>query len=64
VSFALVHFLVAFSMAYLLTGSIAISSALALVEPLVNMLAYYVHERIWGRLRRPGREQQPAAAPA
>lgn len=51
-SFAVVHFSVAFSVAYLLTGSAAISSLLALVEPLVNTFAYYLHERLWnGRHR-------------
>jgi uncharacterized membrane protein len=54
VTFAIVHFTVAFSVAYLLTGSIAISSALALVEPMVNTVAYFFHERAWeaaGRLK-------------
>jgi uncharacterized membrane protein len=49
-SFAVVHFTVGFSIAYLLTGSVAISGALALVEPLVNTFAFYVHERVWQRL--------------
>jgi uncharacterized membrane protein len=49
-TFACVHFIVAFSIAYLLTGSIAISSALALIEPMANTVAYYFHERMWRRL--------------
>lgn len=60
ISFAAVHFSVAFSVAYLLTGSIAISSALALLEPLVNTVAYYFHERLWQRLS--GRIAAPAGA--
>jgi uncharacterized membrane protein len=59
VSFAMVHFAVAFTVAYLLTGSIAISSALASVEPIANTFAYYAHERFWHRLRR-----RAVAAPA
>ncbi|GAA0568000.1 DUF2061 domain-containing protein [Caenispirillum bisanense] len=47
VTFAIVHFTVAFTVAYLLTGSIAISSAVALVEPAVNTVAFYFHERAW-----------------
>lgn len=43
----MVHFTVAFTIAYLLTGSVAIAGALALVEPLANTFAYYVHERVW-----------------
>lgn len=46
-TFAAVHFTVAFSVAYALTGSFAISSTLALVEPAVNTVAYYIHERVW-----------------
>jgi uncharacterized membrane protein len=52
VTFAAVHFTVAFTIGYLLTGSVAIASALALVEPLANTVAYYFHERLWARLSR------------
>ena len=50
ISFAAVHFTVAFSVAYLLTGSIGIASALALVEPMANTVAYYFHEKLWQRV--------------
>lgn len=50
-TFACVHFTVAFAVAYALTGSVAISSALAVVEPLVNTGAYYLHERVWSVLQ-------------
>ena len=50
-SFAIVHFTVAFSLAYLLTGSVLVGGALALLEPTVNTMAYHVHERIWNRLQ-------------
>lgn len=50
VTFAMVHFTVAFGLGYLLTGSVAIASALALLEPLANTFAYYAHERLWARL--------------
>jgi uncharacterized membrane protein len=49
-TFAVMHFSVAFGVAYALTGDIVIGGAVALVEPLVNTLGYYVHERIWARL--------------
>ena len=54
VTFAMVHFSVAFGVAYLLTGSVAIASALAMVEPMANTVAYYFHERAWLWLRRTG----------
>lgn len=46
-TFAIVHFSVAFGIAYLLTGSIGIASAIALIEPLANTAAYLLHERAW-----------------
>jgi uncharacterized membrane protein len=49
-SFAVLHFTVAFSIAYLLTGSIGIASAIALIEPLANTVAYFFHERAWSRI--------------
>lgn len=48
-TFAILHFTVAFGVAYLLTGSIAISSTVALVEPIVNTLAFFFHEKAWQR---------------
>lgn len=50
-TFAACHFTVAFSVAYLLTGNIGVSSVLALVEPAYNTVAYYFHEKLWDRLR-------------
>ena len=50
-TFAACHFTVAFTVAYLLTGSLGISSLLALEEPLVNTVAYYFHEKVWDRIR-------------
>jgi uncharacterized membrane protein len=51
ISFAICHFTVAFSVAYLLTGNIGISSLLALVEPMCNTVAYFFHEKLWDRFQ-------------
>lgn len=48
-TFAILHFSVAFSIAYWLTGSIGISSAVALIEPMANTVVFYFHERAWKR---------------
>ena len=61
-SFAAVHFSVAFSVGYLMTGSVLVGGTLALVEPAVNTLAYHLHERVWARLGRG--EPSAQAAPA
>jgi uncharacterized membrane protein len=49
-SFAVVHFTVAFTVGYLMTGSVLVGGAIALVEPAVNTVAYHLHERVWNRL--------------
>jgi uncharacterized membrane protein len=60
-TFALLHFGVAFSVAYLLTGSIAIATGVGLIEPLVNTVAFHFHERAWRRAegRRASRRARP-----
>ena len=42
-----IHLTIGFSVAYLFTGSIAVASGIALVEPLANAVAYFFHERAW-----------------
>ena len=65
-SFGAVHMSVAFGVGYVMTGSAAVGGALALVEPLVNTVAYFFHEKVWERLRPrrrvPGPESETAAA--
>lgn len=46
-SFAIIHFTVAFSLAFLLTGNILIGGLIALIEPMVNTVAFYFHEKVW-----------------
>jgi len=57
-TFAATHFTVAFGVAYAMTGNIGVSSALAIVEPACNTVAYYFHEKAWLRF---GRRPQAAA---
>ena len=57
-SFGVLHMTVAFTVGYLMTGSVAVGGAIALVEPAVNTVAYFFHEKVWERFRR-----RRAAAP-
>ncbi len=50
ITFAILHFSVAFSVTYLLTGSIVIGGAIALLEPAINTVVFYFHEKLWQRL--------------
>ena len=48
ITFAVMHFSIAFTVTYLLTGSFLIGGLVATVEPAVNTVAFYFHEKIWG----------------
>ncbi len=48
-SFAVLHFSVGFGVTYALTGSVAISTGVALIEPAVNTVVFFFHERAWQR---------------
>jgi uncharacterized membrane protein len=62
ISFGIVHVSVAFGVVYLLTGSLVIGGAVALIEPVVNTVAYHYHEKAWTWLRnRPQADAQPLA---
>ncbi|GGD68063.1 DUF2061 domain-containing protein [Croceicoccus mobilis] len=51
-SFLALHLMVGFSVAYLFTGSLALAGGIALVEPCVNAVVFFFHERAWrGELR-------------
>lgn len=46
-TFAVMHFSVAFLVTWGLTGDILIGSLVAMVEPAVNTVAFYFHEKVW-----------------
>lgn len=48
-TFAVMHFAIAFGVAWALTGSFVVGGAVALVEPAVNTVAFHLHERLWQR---------------
>ena len=61
-SFAIVHFCVAFTVGYVMTGSVLVGGAIALVEPAVNTVAYFFHEKAWERIGRAERGGMRIAA--
>jgi uncharacterized membrane protein len=44
------HLTVGFTVAYVMTGSLALAGGIALVEPCINAVAFWFHERAWKRL--------------
>lgn len=61
-SFAALHFAVAFTVAFALTGSVAVATGIGVIEPLANTVAFYFHERAWRRVDggEPSRNKAPA----
>ncbi len=51
-TFAIMHFSIAFLVAWLLTGDVLVGGLVATVEPAVNTVGYFFHEKIWQRIRR------------
>ena len=62
-SFLALHLIVGFSVAYLFTGSLALAGGIALVEPLVNAVVFFFHERAWQKKERPRSARCRAAPP-
>ena len=49
-TFATLHFGVAFSVGYALTGSALIGGTIALVEPAINTVVFFFHEKAWVKI--------------
>ena len=49
ISYGTLHFAVGFGVTYALTGEVAIAAGVALIEPAVNTVVFYFHEKAWAR---------------
>lgn len=49
ITYLVIHLSIGFSVAYLFTGSVAVAGGIALVEPMVNAVAFFIHEKVWRR---------------
>lgn len=57
-TFAVLHFSVAFTVTYLLTGSIVIGGTIALLEPAINTVVFYFHEKVWKKMENRNKHAQ------
>lgn len=48
-----IHLTVGFSVAYAFTGSVTLAGGIALIEPCINAVAFFFHERAWQRFDAP-----------
>lgn len=49
-TYSVMHFAVAFTVAFSLTRSWKAAAAIGLIEPLIQTLAYLIHEKAWSRV--------------
>lgn len=61
-SFAFVHFTIAFSVGYAFTGSVLAGGAVAVIEPTLNTVAFFLHEKFWQRMSARRLNAPPALA--
>jgi uncharacterized membrane protein len=62
-TFAVLHFTVAFSVGYAQTGDNVIGGGVALIEPAINTVAFYFHEKAWRLFSTKKQENHGTAIP-
>lgn len=50
-SYSVMHITIAVTLAYILTGNIAIALGIGILEPVVQSVAFPLHEWLWERKR-------------
>ena len=53
ITYLVIHLSIGFGVAYLFTGSFLIAGGIAVVEPMVNAVAFFFHEKAWKRALAP-----------
>lgn len=48
-TYLFVHLIIGFCVAYLFTGSVAIATGIAIIEPMANAVAFFFHEKAWNK---------------
>ncbi len=49
-TYCLMHFVVAFIVAYTVSGNMAIALSISAIEPLVQTFCFFFHEKAWKKL--------------
>ena len=45
-----IHLTIGFGVAYAMTGSVALAGGIAIIEPCINAIAFFFHEKAWKRV--------------
>ena len=56
VTYGVMHFVVAVTVAFAVTGSWVAAIGVGVIEPLIQTVAYTLHEKAWARRPRAGRK--------
>ena len=59
-SYYIMHITVAMLVGYYVTGSIAMAITLSLLEPTVQAVAFFFHEKVWEKKDKAAEENIPA----
>ncbi|WP_313041921.1 DUF2061 domain-containing protein [Acinetobacter sp.] len=59
-SYYIMHITVAMLVGYYVTGSIAMAITLSLLEPTVQAVAFFFHEKVWEKKDKAVEENMPA----
>jgi uncharacterized membrane protein len=46
-----IHLTIGFSVAYWFTGSVSMAGGIAIIEPCINAIAFFFHEKAWKKGR-------------
>lgn len=49
-TYLVLHLTIGFSVAYVVTGSVALAGGIAIIEPCINAVAFFFHEKAWKRV--------------
>jgi uncharacterized membrane protein len=52
-TYGIMHFCVAIAVAFWLTGDIRLALAVGVIEPIIQTVAFAIHERVWARFGAP-----------
>lgn len=50
ITYGIMHICVATCLAYILTGNFSVALSIGLLEPMVQTVFFYFHERVWNGL--------------
>lgn len=50
ISFGILHMMVAFTVGYAFTGNWLVGGLMAIVEPMINTVVFYFHEKVWNKI--------------